>query len=279
LKERLDEAQFWVAEQNDAVIGWVGIRADEIYGLYVDPQWANQGIGSGLLRLAEAILLIAGVTTVRLQASWNAEGFYERQGYRPTGPRPVDDTRLFTKSLTDSTRPAQDFPSIVVLAGLPGTGKTTLAYAIARVLRWIVLDKDLVNTVLISNGLGQNSAGPLSYDVLLQLADDMIAAQRHSVILDTAGRQPLILEHATQIAKRAPARLRVISLIAPREVRMQRMAAREARPSQWVEDETTDLEEAKWYSHLPADTLTISSVPPVPELLPKALEFLRRREP
>jgi putative acetyltransferase len=104
MTQRFNVAEFWVAEMNASTAGWVGIRGDEIYGLYVNPNWINHGIGSGLLRLAEEIMLAAGITMVRLDASWNAEAFYLRRGYRPTGPWRPNDTRIFKKTL----RPRHD---------------------------------------------------------------------------------------------------------------------------------------------------------------------------
>jgi|SRR5678809_1312756 putative acetyltransferase len=104
MTQRFSVAEFWVAEMNDSIVGWVGIRGDEIYGLYVNPNCVNRGIGSGLLRLAEEIMLAAGINTVRLDASWNAEAFYVRHGYSPIGPRPPNDTRIFEKTL----RPRHD---------------------------------------------------------------------------------------------------------------------------------------------------------------------------
>jgi predicted kinase len=90
-----------------------------------------------------------------------------------------------------------------MLAGLPGTGKTTLAYAIARRLPFIVLDKDLIDSVLLNGALQQDRASPLAYEVLLRLADDLVAVQHRSVILDTAGRQPIVLDRASQIARKS----------------------------------------------------------------------------
>ena len=272
---RLASAQFWLAESSGSIAGWVGVRTDEIYGIYVHPDYASQGVGSGLLRLAETMMLAAGVTTARLDASWNAEDFYLRSGYRPTGPRPADDTRVFVKSLRSAPIfGRRKHPTVVMLAGLPGAGKTSLAYAIAQVLPFVVLDKDRINAILLHTHFCQSSVGPLSYDVLLDLAEDMVANQGHSVILDTAGRQPIIFDRARFITQCAGAALRVIHLKAPFEIRQNRLSSREARPSQWVADQTTDAEEAEWYSHLPPDTLVMSSLRPVKEYLPDVLAFL-----
>ena len=75
MAQRLEDAEIWVAEMNKGIVGWVGIRGNQIYGLYVDPRFVNRGIGSGLLRLSEEIMQAAGIATVRLDSSWNAEAF------------------------------------------------------------------------------------------------------------------------------------------------------------------------------------------------------------
>jgi predicted kinase/GNAT superfamily N-acetyltransferase len=273
--QRFGIAEFWIAEVDSVIVGWVGIRGNEIYGLYVDPQFVNKGIGSRLLRLAEEIMLAKGFTKAWLDASWNAEAFYSQQGYTPIGPRPPDETRMFVRQLRDVVQSARsNHPTIVMLAGLPGTGKTSLAYAIAQVFSCVVLDKDRINTTLINAGLKQDAAGPMSYDVLLDLVEDMVAIQKHSVIIDTAGRQRVVLDRARTIAEQAGAALRVIRLIAPRTIRLSRMSSRESRASQWLEDDTTESEEAQWYRHLPPDTLIISSTVSLKELLPNVLDFI-----
>jgi predicted kinase len=166
-------------------------------------------------------------------------------------------------------------PTIVMLAGLPGTGKTTLAYEIARILGWTVLDKDLINTELLSAGLSQSQAGPLAYELLFRLTRDLVIQQRHSVILDTAGRQPRILEQARLIAEEASAHLRVIRCIAARDIRNERMNQRICRPSQWEADQTTDQEEAQWYAHIPAEAFVISTDQSFERVLASIVAFLR----
>jgi predicted kinase len=161
------------------------------------------------------------------------------------------------------------------MAGLPGTGKTTLAYAIGRMLHWPVLDKDLLNTVLLNALLDQAQAGPLAYDLLLNLGHDLVVHQQQSIILDTAGRQSFILERAKAITHQAHARLKVIYCVAPHTVRAERLTNRIARPSQWIADHATDSEQEHWYAHLPPETLVVSSVQPLEDTLSTALLFLQ----
>jgi predicted kinase len=169
----------------------------------------------------------------------------------------------------------EETPTVLMLAGLPGTGKTRLAYELGRIFGWTVLDKDIFNAQLLNAGLPQSQAGPLAYELLFSLARDLVIKQRHSVILDTAGRQPRILEQATLIAKDAGARLQVVRLIASHAIRRKRMASRIPGPSQWVTDDTTDEEEAQWYAHIPAEAFVISTDQPVERVLASVVTFLR----
>lgn len=167
-------------------------------------------------------------------------------------------------------------PTLVMLAGVPGTGKTTLAYALAQTLRWPVLDKDLLNGVLLDAGLHQPQAGPLTYELLLTLCHDLVVRQQQSIILDTAGRLPFILQRAQTIAQAAHGQLRLIRCVAPAIVRAQRLAARLAGPSQWATNKATDAHQEQWYAHLPPETLTLSTERPLAENIATALAFLDR---
>ena len=169
--------------------------------------------------------------------------------------------------------PAQ--PTLLMLAGLPGTGKSTLAAALARRLGWPVIDKDLLNAVLLTADLTQARAGPLAYERGLTLTHALVVQQRQSLILDTAGRQPFIVERARTIAQEAGGQLKVIRCIAPMAVRQARLRARQAGPSQWTHDQTTLDQEAAWYAHLPTDTLIVASDQPIEDLLDIVLPFVQ----
>lgn len=169
--------------------------------------------------------------------------------------------------------PAQ--PTLLMLAGLPGTGKSTLAAALARSLGWPVIDKDLLNTVLLESDLTQAQAGPLAYELALTLAHALVVQHGHSLILDTAGRQPFIVERARTIAQAAGGQLKVVRCIAPMAVRQARLQARQAGPSQWTHDQTTFAQETAWYAHLPTDTLIVASDQPIEDLLAIVLPFVQ----
>jgi putative acetyltransferase len=99
MEKRLQETEIWVAEVNGVIVAWVCVRADYLEGLYTDPQFAEQGIGTRLLDVAEKLMRERGVPVIRADASRNAEEFYLRRGYEPTGPRPADGPRPLAKRL------------------------------------------------------------------------------------------------------------------------------------------------------------------------------------
>ena len=67
-------------------------------------------------------------------------------------------------------------PLLIVFAGLAGTGKSSLARAVAREVRAVYLDKDTIKdcTVNLAREMkleqGNELAGPLSYELLVDLA-------------------------------------------------------------------------------------------------------------
>lgn len=64
------------------IVAFCSRRAHEVRSLYVDPDWARHGIGSVLLKRAEAAIAEDGFQRVSIGASLVGLPFYERQGYR-----------------------------------------------------------------------------------------------------------------------------------------------------------------------------------------------------
>jgi putative acetyltransferase len=86
MERKICELEIWVAEVSEKVVSWGAIRGDQLEGLYTDPQFASQGIGTELLRMLEELMQRRGISAVRAEASSNAEAFYLRRGYERTAP-------------------------------------------------------------------------------------------------------------------------------------------------------------------------------------------------
>ena len=70
----------FVAESAGRLSGFASIRDSVLLGLYVDPA-RGRGAGRMLLRAAEDHARSSGVAVLLLQATLNAVGFYEKQGF------------------------------------------------------------------------------------------------------------------------------------------------------------------------------------------------------
>ncbi|MCB0076617.1 MAG: ATP-binding protein [Anaerolineales bacterium] len=166
-------------------------------------------------------------------------------------------------------------PTLVMMAGLPGTGKSTLAVALGRETGWVVLDKDRINTVVLGANLPQSRAGWLSYELLLALARILVVEQGNSLILDSAGRHPFILEQARAITNDSGGQLKVIRCVTSRAMRQRRLRNRISGPSQWSEDDTSLEQERAWYGHLPPETRIANGDKPIGALIAELLPFVR----
>ena len=61
-------------------------------------------------------------------------------------------------------------PLLIVFAGRPGTGKTTLSRRVAAELQAAVLRVDVIEAAIVRHGLGEHPVGPIGYAVIHDLA-------------------------------------------------------------------------------------------------------------
>ncbi len=166
-------------------------------------------------------------------------------------------------------------PTLVLMAGLPGAGKTTLALAIGKELGWPVLDKDTVKTTLLEAAVPEAVAGPASYLLPLALCRDLVVQQRLSVIFDSPALYPANIAQAQGIAAASGGTLKVIYCQADSVLRNQRLAQRPRRLSQMVSDPTSDAEGLARFAHLPPERLDLLMDRPLAELTADALAYIR----
>lgn len=85
----LRSSTVYVAERSREVVGFAAIRlaTREVRAVYVSPDAAGCGLGQRLLTRLERVARALGIRELRLVATLNAVGFYERLGWR-RDPRP-----------------------------------------------------------------------------------------------------------------------------------------------------------------------------------------------
>ena len=117
--------------------------------------------------------------------------------------------------------PNQTFTYLIAMKGHPATGKSTLAEALARSLKWPLLDKDDIK----DHTLGLPRDNDLAYAILWQ----MVATQLRlgiSVIVDSPFAYPWLYARAQEFATQFDARLLVVETTLDAVIWQQRLDAR-----------------------------------------------------
>ncbi|HEX2257588.1 MAG TPA: GNAT family N-acetyltransferase [Afifellaceae bacterium] len=78
---RLAEALTIVATLAGEPVGFASLKEEKIDMLFVDPDFAGQGVGSRLCEALEKLAANRGVATLSVDASDNALPFFQRRGF------------------------------------------------------------------------------------------------------------------------------------------------------------------------------------------------------
>ncbi|MBI4312152.1 MAG: AAA family ATPase [Chloroflexi bacterium] len=165
-------------------------------------------------------------------------------------------------------------PTLVMMAGLPGSGKSALALEIGRVLGWPVIDKDTFKAALLESGLAENIAAELAYELTFAIAQDIFNDQRRSLVLDTPLTHPRTLTKANHLVQSAGGFLKVILCRCPDELRDWRMQHRARRASQPTSILSPGGNPNVKYDYLPSHTLELDTSEPLESLVPRAVHYI-----
>jgi len=107
IKNESEDQRYFVAFENNAIVGMAAVKENEITRLYVDPKWHRKGIGTKLFNAAEEFIRKSGYGDVILGVLGSfAVRFYETMGMtisglkkRPTGIAGNTEVILMKKEL------------------------------------------------------------------------------------------------------------------------------------------------------------------------------------
>jgi len=172
-------------------------------------------------------------------------------------------------------------PLLIVFAGLPGTGKTSLARATARQLRAVYLDKDTIKDGVMALAdqmrldQGEKLAGPLSYELLVSLARDNLTLGL-SVVLDSPAGYEVFREKVKGVARSVKADLKLIECICTDEKLLrQRVEGRPPDlPAHRTRDWATYQRQRGQFERLIDQRLVIDTAEPLVVNLRRVLAYL-----
>lgn len=161
--------------------------------------------------------------------------------------------------------------TLVLVVGMPGAGKSTLATEVSKVLGWPTIDKDTLKSTLLAAGITNDIAGGAAYELMYAIGWDLLVQQKVSVIFDS----PYPYFHkAEALVHEARARLKVVLCLAERDVRNRRVAERPGKLSQPIGVSQTEGDGRHQYTSLPPETCMVQTTQPLAEVLTRVITYL-----
>jgi len=167
---------------------------------------------------------------------------------------------------------------LVVLTGLPCTGKSVVAEALARALPATLLSADSIDATLLAAGIAPDQRPDIvGYEIMKALADEQLALGG-SVVIDAVNPFGWVRDEYAAIASRHSVVAVLVATICS-DGGMHR-ARVEARRTEGVKDiDWGGVERQIAYYELPAaDILTLDAVDSVHDNVAAALDYVERAQ-
>ena len=173
----------------------------------------------------------------------------------------------------------QPTPCLVVLAGLPGVGKSTLAREVARALGAEWLRVDTIEASLLKAGLARSfETGLAAYVVARDLAEDRLSLAGDVVIDAVNGVEPARTMWR-DLARTWGARLCILEVTCPDPVEHRRRVERREAATPPLPSPTWEEVLGREYVPWTEPVLSVDGTRPVAENLPRVLRYCAGQEP
>lgn len=165
---------------------------------------------------------------------------------------------------------------LVLMSGLPGVGKSTIASELGRLLPAAVLSVDHIEDAMLRAGLAPSfETGVAAYEVGAAVAQEQLALG-HSVIADAANHLEVGRDIWRRAARAHEALIRVVHVECSDLAHQQRLRQRNRGLSHfpeptWVEVEQRRPQVEPWSS----DVLVVDSAEPLDATIAECLTLLR----
>jgi predicted kinase len=166
---------------------------------------------------------------------------------------------------------------LVLCAGLPGTGKSTLAEALGRALGYPVFAKDWLEAALWRSGISrEQGAGWAGYELLNTLAESQMRLGQSAILDCVAGREGL-RRHWQALADQFGAAFRPVEAVcADLSLHQARLAGRQRGIPGWYELDWAEVERVRAdYEAWQTERLVLDMAQPVADNLAAALAYVK----
>ena|SRR5947209_4647557 len=174
-------------------------------------------------------------------------------------------------------------PTLVLMAGFPGSGKTTLAAKLGRELGYPILDRDWLKVSFLKDGLDDERAGWFAYEATLAYAEHLLVKQGLSILLDCSAHRRFVINRIREITRIGDVELKVLLCVVDSKIRSQRIKGRKEYNglfSYHLVRMTSIEEDIQEFAHLPLPpspiTCILNTAEPLSLCVKKALEHLLR---
>ena len=169
---------------------------------------------------------------------------------------------------------------LVVLSGLPGTGKTAIAEPLAKALGAPVFAKDWLEAPILQTGtVPRDQLSRVGYELLTTLARRQLEFGQ-SAVLDSVAGLPTIRLEWRKLAREFDASSFVIECVcSDSALHRQRLSVRQRGIPGWPELSWADVERVRsYFTPWEEERLILDSVDSLNENVEKAIAFVTKRD-